>query len=122
MIRSKFMKEIRQEILEGLVSTRFRQAIEEQHMNPISQPQILEMNLFDGQALTFKAAFEVLPEIDIAGYDTLQVERPTVQLTDEEYTAELDRALESHATVETVSTKIGRWLMVTGRRSALPER
>ncbi|RXH55506.1 trigger factor [Granulicella sibirica] len=102
VIRSKFMKEIRQEILEGLVTQRFRQAIEEQTLNPVSQPQILEMNLFDGQPLTFKAAFEVLPEVDITGYDSVAVERPTVELTDEEYTAELERALESHATVETV--------------------
>ena len=102
VIRSKFMKEIRQEILEGLVTQRFRQAIEEQTLNPVSQPQILEMNLFDGQPLTFKAAFEVLPDVDITGYDSVAVERPAVELTDEEYTAELDRALESHATVETV--------------------
>ena len=102
VIRSKFMKEIRQEILEGLVTQRFRQAIEEQTLNPVSQPQILEMNLFDGQPLTFKAAFEVLPDIDITGYDSVTVERPTVELTDEEYTAELERALDSHATVEAV--------------------
>lgn len=102
VIKSRFMKEIRQEILEGLVSDRFRKAIEEQAINPVSQPQITSMNLFDGQPLTFTAVFEVLPEIDLTGYDTITVSRPDVTVTDDEYTAELDRALEPHATVETV--------------------
>ena len=102
VIRSKFMKEIRQEILEGLVSERFRQAIDAEKMKPVSQPQIQEMVLFDGQPLTFKAAFEVSPEIDLAGYDSMKVARPDATLTEEEYTAELERALEPHATVEPV--------------------
>jgi trigger factor len=102
VIKSRFMKEIRQEILEGLVSERFRQAIEEQSINPVSQPQITSMNLFDGQPLTFTAVFETLPTIDISGYDSVKVTRPDVTVTDDEFTAELDRALEPHATVETV--------------------
>ncbi|SFS12647.1 trigger factor [Granulicella pectinivorans] len=102
VIKSRFMKEIRQEILETLVSDRFRQAIEAQDINPVSQPQITSMNLFDGQPLTFTAVFETLPTIDISGYDSVSVTRPDVTVTDEEYAAELDRALEPHATVETV--------------------
>lgn len=102
VIRSRFMKEIRQEILDGLVSDRFRKAIEEQSISPVSQPQITNMNLFDGHPLTFTAVFETLPDIDIAGYDAIRVTRPDTTVTDEEYNAELDRALESHATVETV--------------------
>ncbi len=44
----------------------------------------------------------MLPEFDVAGYDTVKVEKPDVTLTDEEFEAELQRALESQATVETV--------------------
>lgn len=102
VIRAKFMKEIRQEILEGLVSERFRKAIEEGNLRPVSQPQIAELNLFDGQPLRFKATFEVLPEFDVAGYEAVRVTRPESALTEDEYAAELERALEPHATVEPV--------------------
>ena len=37
LIRSKFAKEIRQEVLEGLVSERFRKAIDEQKLQPVSR-------------------------------------------------------------------------------------
>jgi trigger factor len=102
LIRSKFAKEVRQEVLESLVSERFRKAINEQKLRPISEPQLLDMQLFDGQPLKFKAAFEVAPEFDIAGYDSVHVTRPDAALTEEEFDAELNRVLDAHATVEPV--------------------
>ncbi len=73
LVRSKFAKELRQEVLESLVSERFRKAIDEQKLRPISEPQLLDLQLHDGQPLKFKAAFEVAPEIDITGYDSVKV-------------------------------------------------
>jgi trigger factor len=102
LIRSKFAKEVRQEVLESLVSERFRKAIEEQKLRPISEPQLLDMQLFDGQPLKFKAAFEVAPEIDISGYDSVHVSKPDATLTNDEFDAELSRVLDNHATVEPV--------------------
>ena len=102
LVRSKFAKELRQEVLESLVAQRFRQALTEQKLNPISEPQLRDLQLFDGQPLRFKAAFEVLPEIDLSGYESTPVERPDASLTEEEFQAEMARAIESHATIETV--------------------
>jgi trigger factor len=102
LIRTKFAKEVRQEVLESLVSERFRKAIHEQKLRPVSEPQLLDMQLLDGQPLKFKAAFEVAPEIDVTGYDSVRVSRPDAALTNEEFDAELSRVLDSHATVEPV--------------------
>src|ERR1700759_1511611 len=85
LVRSKFAKEVRQEVMEALVSERFRKAITEQKLRPVSEPQLLDMQLADGQPLKFKAAFEVAPVIDIAGYDSVRVAKPDVALTDDEY-------------------------------------
>lgn len=102
LIRSKFAKEVRQEVMEMLVSERFRQAIVDQKLRPVSEPQLMDLQLFDGHPLKFKAAFEVAPEFDIAGYDSVHVAKPEVALTSEEYEAELNRVLDGHATVEPV--------------------
>jgi trigger factor len=102
LVRSKFAKELRQEVLEALVSERFRKEITNRNLRPVSEPQLLDLQLNDGQPLRFKAAFEVLPEFDVAGYDSVRVERPNVDLTDEEFEAELSRMMDSQATVETV--------------------
>jgi trigger factor len=102
LVRSKFAKDIRQQVLEGLVSHRFRKAIDEQKLHPVSEPQLTELQLVDGQPLKFKAAFEIAPEFDIAGYNTVTATKPDATLTDEEFDAELNRVLDSHATVEPV--------------------
>ena len=102
LVRSKFAKDVRQEVLDTLVKDRFRTTLEEQKLQPVSQPQMTDLFLVEGQPLRFKAAFEVMPEIDITGYDSVQVQRPDATLSEEEYQAELSRALESHATVETM--------------------
>jgi trigger factor len=102
LVRSKFAKEVRQEVMEALVSEKFRGAIEEQKLRPVSEPQLMDLMLMDGQPLRFKAAFEVLPEFDVTGYDTVRVEKPAVELTDDEFEGELTHLLESHATVEPV--------------------
>ncbi len=102
LVRTKFAKDVRQEVLDTLVRDRFRTSLEEQKLQPVSQPQMTDLFLVEGQPLRFKAAFEVMPEIDIAGYDSVRVQRPDAALSEDEYQAELSRALESHATVETV--------------------
>ncbi|HVG26293.1 MAG TPA: trigger factor family protein, partial [Acidobacteriaceae bacterium] len=61
LIKSRFAKDVRQEVLEGLVTDKFRHALESQNLQPISQPQVSELQLAEGQPLRFKATFEVLP-------------------------------------------------------------
>ncbi len=102
LVRSKFARELRQEVMETLVSERFREAIRERKLNPVSEPQLLDLMLVDGQPMRFKAAFEVLPEFDVSGYESVKVEKPDTDLGDEEFNAELDRVLDGYATVEPV--------------------
>ena len=102
LIKSRFAREVRQEVLEALVSDKFRQALESQNLRPVSQPQVSEMFLVEGQPLKFTATFEVLPEFDVTGYDSVHIQRPDVTLTDEEFQDELNNVLDHHAIVEPV--------------------
>ena len=102
LIKSRFAKEVRQEVLESLVSEKFREALIEQKVQPVSQPQVSEMQLFDGQPLKFKATFETLPEFSIDGYDAIKVERPDATVSEEEFQSELANILDHHAIVEPV--------------------
>lgn len=117
LIRSRFARDVRQEVLDSLVSERFRLALEQGSFQPVSQPQISELQLAEGLPLKFKASFEVLPEINVDGYDNLTVERPDVQVTDDEYEAELNGVLDHHATVEPVEEERpladGDWAEIT---------
>jgi trigger factor len=103
LIRSRFAEQIRQDVMEAVLPGHFRTAIEAQKLRPISQPQVTGMDLEDGKPLRFKAAFEVLPEFSIDGYQDVKVEKPSAELTDAEVDAELARIRDSRSTMEPVT-------------------
>ena len=103
LIRGRFAEQIRQDVMEAVLPAHFRTAIEAQNLRPISQPQVTKIDLEDGKPLRFKAAFEVLPEFSIDGYQDVKVEKPSSDLTDAEVDAELGRIRDSRSTMEPVT-------------------
>ncbi len=102
LIRSRFDEQIRQDVVEQLLPGHFRNAITAKGVQPISQPQVTELQLEDGQPLRFKALFEVMPEVNLEGYADIKVPREAAELTDEEWNRELDRVRDSRSTMEPV--------------------
>jgi trigger factor len=103
LIRTRFAEGIRQDVVESVLPSHFRTAIDQQNLHPISQPQVTDLKLEDGQPLAFKAVFEVLPEISVEGYQQVKVEKPDSALSDEEFNTELERVRDSRSTMEPVT-------------------
>ena len=103
LIRGRFAEQIRQDVMEAVLPEHFRTAIAERQLKPISQPQITKIDLEEGKPLRFKAAFEVFPEFSIDGYQDVKVEKPSTELTDAEFDAELARIRDSRSTMEPVT-------------------
>ena len=102
LIRSRFAEQIRQDVVEEILPSHFRAAIDKQDLKPVSQPQVTDIKLADGQPLHFKAIFEILPDFSIDGYQNVTVPKPETALTDAEFDAELSRVLDSRSTMEPV--------------------
>jgi len=103
VIRRKFADSLRQDVLEVLLPAHLRKALDEQGLQPVSQPQVTSLHLVEGEPLRFQAAFEVMPALDITGYAEVKVERPDVALAEDEFQSEMARIRDSHATMETVA-------------------
>ncbi len=103
LIRGRFAEQIRQDVMEAVLPDHFRTAIAEKQLRPISQPQVTKIDLEEGKPLRFKAAFEVLPDFSIDGYKDVKVEKPSAELTDAEFDAELARIRDSRSTMEPVT-------------------
>jgi len=102
LIRGRFADQIRQDVMEAVLPGHFRSAIAEQKLKPVSQPQVTDITLEEGKPLRFKAAFEVLPDFSIDGYQQIKVEKPSTELTEAEVDAELARIRDSRSTMEPV--------------------
>lgn len=117
VIKRRFAAEIRKDVIDQLLPERFNQAVREQGVSPVGQPQVTELTLEEGQPLHVKAVFEYLPDFSIEGYKDVTVPKPPVEITDEEFRQEMDQLRESRATVEPVEEdrplKDGDWAQIT---------
>jgi trigger factor len=102
VIRRKFASEIRKEVIDGLLPERFNKGVSELGIKPVGQPQVTELTVDDGQPLHVKAVFEYLPEFSIDGYQSVTVEKPSEEVTEEEFQHEMTELRESRATIEPV--------------------
>ncbi len=97
VIRQRFAEDIRSEVVEALVPQHFRKETDRQGLYPVSQPQVTDLHIHDGEPLRFKATFEVMPEIPVEGYKELRTEHPEIVVTDEEVNQSVQDLREQHA-------------------------
>jgi trigger factor len=102
VIRRKFAAEIRKEVIDSLLPERFNKAVGDLGLQPVGQPQITEMSVDEGAPLHVKAVFEYIPEFSIDGYKDVTVEKPSAEVSEEEFQQEIARLRESRAVVEPV--------------------
>ena len=102
VIRRRFAAEIRKEVIDTLLPERFNKAINELSIRPVGQPQVSELTLDDGGPLHAKAVFEFIPAFSIDGYKDVKVDKPSVEITEEELQREIEQLRQSRAIVEPV--------------------
>jgi len=117
VVKRRYTNEIRKDVIDGLLPERFNKAVAELGVRPVGQPQVTELTVEDGAPLHVKAVFEFVPAFSIDGYQTVTVEKPSVEITEDEFQAELAQLRESRATVEPVeedrALTDGDWAQIT---------
>ena len=117
VIKRRFATEIRKDVIDGLLPERFNKAVLDMGVAPVGQPQVTELTVEDGAPLHVKAVFEFVPDFSIEGYQTVTVDKPSVEITEEEFQHEIDHLRESRATIEPVEEDRalvdGDWAQIT---------
>ena len=102
IIKQRFGDGLKNDVAEALIPKYFRREAEKLGLIPVSQPRVTDLHMHEGEPLTFKASFEVLPEIQVEGYKDLRADKPEIVVTDEEVEQALASLREQHATYTTV--------------------
>ena len=117
VVKRRYATEIRKDVIDGLLPERFNKAVDDLGVRPVGQPQVTELTVDDGAPLHVKAVFEYIPEFSIDGYQDVTVPKPSVEITEEEFQAELTQLRDSRATVEPVEEDRplvdGDWAQIT---------
>src|SRR5580704_18262238 len=97
LIRTKFSKQVREDVLENLLPKYFKQKVEEEHLEVVGRPNVKDVHFHSGEPLRFKAEFEVEPEIELKDYRGVTIHYSEPQVTDEDIEKRLDEIREQKA-------------------------
>lgn len=111
VIEKKFGPAIEQDALQQVVQNAYREALESQGFQPISEGAVNQMDYQPGSDLTFQVEFEVRPEIQLERIGGFTVDAPKVEVGDDEVDKVIERLREERAAYspvgETESPKPG---------------
>ena len=105
IIKQRFKEDLKSDVVEALVPRYFRKEAEKLGLIPVSQPQVTDLHIHDGEPLRFKATFEIMPEIVVEGYKELRAEHPEITVTDQEVEDALTNVREQHATFASIEDR-----------------
>jgi trigger factor len=94
-----FGERVAMDVTQRLVDDTLQKALTEKNVQPLSQPNIEPQKLSAGTNFSYRARFEVRPEIASVKYDGFEVKRPSGKVTDEMIAEELESLRKTHATV-----------------------
>jgi trigger factor len=97
LIRTKFSKQVREDVLENLLPKYFKQKVEEEHLEVVGRPNVKDVHFHAGEPLRFKAEFEVAPEIELRDYRGVTIHYSEPQVTEEDIAKRLEEIREQKA-------------------------
>ena len=103
VVRRRFGKEVRDEVVGRLVQSEALRILEERRLDPVEPPVLEEVTYEDGQPLKFRATFEVRPAIEVNDYRGLRVTVPKHTVTDEMVEASVRGLAERAARLEAIA-------------------
>lgn len=80
VVRQRYGQAIRQEIVSDLMEKSLGEALSEHDVKPIGQPKIDDVKFEEGSDFSFKATFEVFPELDPILVDGDEIEQATCKV------------------------------------------
>jgi trigger factor len=105
VIQKRYGQAVRQEVAGDVMQQNFYQAIIQEKINPAGMPSFELTKDEHGQDLEFVASFEVYPEVEVNGVDEIEIEKPVVEIKDEDLDNMMETLQKQHAEWKEVRRK-----------------
>src|SRR5690606_38509071 len=115
VVERQFGAAIDQEALERVVSEAYREALEREQFQPITQGEVENIDYSPGSDLTFDVEFEIRPVIELERLGGFEIRRERPDVTEEEVDRVIERVREQQAVwhpVEDESPLVGDMVAV----------
>ncbi|OHO34568.1 trigger factor [Corynebacterium sp. HMSC034E11] len=97
---------ILEQVVNDMLPTRYEQALAENDLNPLGQPEIEVTKIEDNDVVEFTAEIDVRPEIKVPDFSKIEVTVPELKVDDEAVDAELDSLRERFGELKDTKRKM----------------
>ncbi|MGH9424123.1 MAG: trigger factor, partial [Thermoanaerobaculia bacterium] len=95
VVRTRFAKEIQEQVMERLLPLTFRDAIADKGLDIVGEPHLQHMDPFiEGAPVKYKAEFEVKPQFELREYRGLAIDDPKIEVGDSDIGDMIERIRE----------------------------
>jgi trigger factor len=92
VVRNRFAKEIREEVMSRLLPRTFRDAISERGVEPVGDPHLEHVDAYvEGAPVKYKAEFEVKPQIELHEYRGIEIDETKIEVTESDIDSMIER-------------------------------
>jgi trigger factor len=105
VIKKRYGAAVRQEVAGDVMQRNFYEAITQEKINPAGMPSFSLTKDEDGKDLEFAATFEVYPQVEVKGIDTIEVEKPVVEIKEKDLSEMMKTLQTQHADFKEVKRK-----------------
>ena len=102
VVRQRYGKAIRDEVVGELVRNSFQDALTQENLRPAGSPTIDEIQSDPGSGVAYEATFEIYPEVTVPVMESLQVIRPVSQVEDADVDSMIDTLRQQRKTWDDV--------------------
>jgi trigger factor len=92
IVRTRFAKEIQEEVMSRLLPLSFREAIADKNVEPVGDPRLQRIDPYiEGAPVKYKAEFEVKPQIELREYRGIEIDDPKIEVSDSDVESMIER-------------------------------
>jgi len=96
VVRSRFWKEIKEDVLKDLLPRLFWEKAREDDLKVVGSPDVTDLHFESGEPVTFQTVFEVFPDFELQDYRRIEVPYSEPDVSDDDVNQELERLREQH--------------------------
>jgi trigger factor len=105
VIKQRFRDQILHDVAHDLVPTAIDEAMRERGLEPVDTPDVRDVTVEEGRALTFTASFDTVPPFEPGDLAAISLRRPRVAIDEQAVADALQRLRERAGRFETVEDR-----------------
>ncbi len=98
VVEKRFGPALNQELLDRVIGDAYKGVLEDRDLRPISEGEIGDVDYERDADLTFNVSFDVAPKVELTRLTDFQVERPQIEVGEEDVEKVLERLREQQGT------------------------